>query len=121
MKMKDLDTSNFTGTTRYYRFSPITKAVLTDGTNYIATETENFGLMQDIALDLVGKQKVKHAMQNGFVVIDIDTESFGLKYSDGNNNALGGYPLIGYPELKIRLFAGWADEGVPVIFLPSEY
>lgn len=118
--MKNLDTSDFIGTTQYYRFTPLSKGVLTDGTYYVAKETNNFGLMQDILIDCM-RPEIKEALDDGLVVVEIDTESFGLRYEDGNGNKILGYPLTGYPPLKIRLFLSWVTENKPVIYLPSEY
>lgn len=111
--------SSFRGTTAWYRFSPLTNAVLTDGTKYVANETCNFGLMQDIAIDCM-RPKIKKALNNGLVVVEVDTEGFGLRYEDGNGNKIYGYPLIGYNSLKIQLFVGWIEENVVCIYLPSE-
>ena len=119
--MKDSDLSQFTGTSQYYKISPLTKAVLTDGSFYVAKETDNFGLMQDIGIDLCHHDKVKKHLQEGLILIKIDTEGSGLIYEDGNGNKIHSYPLYGYPPLKIELFSQLYDIGKPCIFLKSEY
>ena len=112
--------SQFTGTAHWYRISPLTPAVLTDGTKYVAEVTDNLGLMQDIALDMRRPKCIK-ALDDGLVIVDIDTEGFGLRIMDGNEKKLCQYPLYGYPSLKIRIFVAWMERGVPCLFLPSEY
>ena len=39
MDNETLDTTQFTGTTAWYRFIPLTLAVLTDGSKYVAEKT----------------------------------------------------------------------------------
>lgn len=117
----ELDLAHFHGTTHWYRFSPLTKAVLTDGTKCVADTTSNMGLMQDIGIDLQHEPKLSKALDNGLVIIEIETPGFGLKYRDSlTNKVLKEYPLYGYPPLKIELWSDWIDFGTPCIYLPSE-
>lgn len=110
----------FTGTSYWYKFSPLTRAVLTDGTKYVAEQTNNFGLMQDVAIDCL-RPKIKKALDNGLIVAEIDSEGHGIRYEDGDYNKIHSYKMTGYPPIKIRLFISLMEEGVPCIFLPSEY
>lgn len=119
--MKDLNLDQFTGTTLWHRISPLTKAVLTDGTKYVADETDNVGLMQDIGIDCMMRPKIKKALEEGVILVDIDTQGHGLIYKDGNYKKLYSYPLVGYPPLKIELFVSMMDEKTPCIMLKSEY
>lgn len=120
--MQQLDLSNFHGTTQWYRFSPLTKAVLTDGTKYVAEQTNNFGLMQDIGIDLCLHEKISKQINSGkLIIIDIDTNGKGLEYKNGYEKIIHSYPLIGYESLKIRLFSSLLSKEIPCIYLPSEY
>lgn len=120
---RTLDTSGFTGTSQWHRISPLCKVVLTDGVLYVAKETNNGGLFQDIGIDLCYHEKFKPFRRGDeyLIVIDIDTEGEGLTYMDGNKKKIHTYKLTGYPPLKITVWASMADEVSPCIFLPSEY
>lgn len=120
MKNGILETSDFTGTTQWYRFSPLTRAVLTDGTKFVAEETGNYGLMQDIAIDCL-RPKIKKALDKGLVVVKINTIKGKIIYEDGNDNQLLSYDLFGYNPLIIDLFISWAEDNAPCIYLKSEY
>lgn len=115
-----IDTSAFHGTENWYRFSPLTRHVITEGVKYVAEKSDNFGLMQDICIDLDLPRIWSH-LEDGIVGIEIDTEGFGLKFSDGNGKVLWEYELSGYPKLKIKLFAGLLDEKTATLLLPTEY
>ena len=118
--MKQLDLSGFHGSEQFARFSPLTKAVLTEGVVFVAQETDNFGLMQDIGVDCDHASKLHAALQDGLVCVDIDSDGFGIKYTDGNGKLLKKYPLSGYPSIKVMLWIA-LNEFVPTIMLPSEY
>lgn len=115
-----LDTSQFHGTETWYKFNPITQDVLTDGTKYVAEQTDNFGLMMDISLWLK-EPKLNKACYEGIVAIKIDTEKEQIVFEDGNGNLLKKTKLWGYPLLKITIWAAMLDEKTKVLMLPSEY
>lgn len=115
-----LNTRDFTGTTQWYRFSPLTRAVLTDGTKYVAEKTDNYGLMQDIAIDCM-RPKIKKALNEGLIVVKIDTIIGKIIYKDGNYKELLSYDLINYSPLKIDIFVSWIEENTPCLYLPSEH
>ena len=47
--MLDIDLNNFTGTEAYYRWTPLSKSVLTDGTKYVAEKLQAYWLFDAIA------------------------------------------------------------------------
>jgi hypothetical protein len=48
MQKTELDLSHFTGSDKFYRWSPLTRSVLTDGTQYVAETAGAFWLFDAI-------------------------------------------------------------------------
>jgi hypothetical protein len=111
-----IDTSGFTGTSCYHRFSVITKLVLTDGTKYLADKYGAYWLM-DLIASWQYKSKVR---RESFQVWTLEKRADGsarILATDGNHNKLTVQivPWTDFPE-SIKLYC---VDGV--ILLPSEY
>ena len=114
---------NFTGTTAYYRYSPIFRNfVLTDGSKYLAEACDAFWLMDALASHLPSYKN------EGFVVarlVVVDAEA-SLTFDDGNGIILAKQfiEFTTFPLDKITLYVipqDMGDEVVYVILLASEY
>lgn len=107
----------FTGTEQYYRLNR--KAILTDGTKYLATEGGCFWLMDMISSHLLN-------YRDTFAVATLerhhpgDTATFKLDDGNGNIHATQEIEYTDFPLDSIKLFAVWDSEQF-VIMLTSEY
>ena len=114
---------NFTGTTAYYRYSPIFRNfVLTDGSKYLAEACDAFWLMDAIASNLPSYKDEGFVVARLFVV---DARA-SLTFDDGNGNILASQEIefTTFPLDEITLYVipqDMGDEVVYVIFLASEY
>ena len=114
---------NFTGTTAYYRYSPIFRNfVLTDGSKYLAEACDAFWLMDAIASHLPSYR------DEGFVVarLAVVDARASLTFDDGNGNILASQEIefTTFPLGSITLYVipqDMGDEVVYVILLASEY
>ena len=115
--------SNFTGTTAYYRYSPIFRNfVLTDGSKYLAEACDAFWLCDAIASHLPSYRDEGFVVARLFV---IDGEA-SLTFDDGNGNILASQEIefTTFPLGSITLYVipqDMGDEIVYVILLASEY
>ena len=114
---------NFTGTTAYYRYSPIFRNfVLTDGSKYLAEACDAFWLCDAIASHLPSYRDEGFVVARLFVV---DGKA-SLTFDDGNGNILASQEIefTTFPLDKITLYVipqDMGDEVVYVILLASEY
>ena len=115
--------SNFTGTTSYYRYSPLfPNMVLTDGTKYLAEAADAYWLMDAIASYLPKYR------EQGFAVVKLSKFDHGwkLRIEDGNNGVLASQ-VIEFSDFPLDTFTlyvapqGMDNETVWVIMLTSEY
>ena len=118
--MKQFDSNKlgqFMGTGRYYRISR--RHLLTDGTRYLAEQTDCFWLIDAIASHLS-----EIGTAEWFVVIKptVKRTSAVMVYEDGNGKELARQeiPYTDLPLTHIDLYACWDSEHW-VIMLPSEY
>jgi hypothetical protein len=112
----------YTGTTAYHRFSPLAKAVLTDGSKYVAEELHAYWLFDTIS---------SHLDYGGFS--NKDTMYFStLKVSDGQGNltitdgektvAIQSIEFTDFPLHEIKVWSSYEQRtGSWVHMLPSEY
>ena len=109
--------SYFTGTEKYYRISR--RHLLTDGTKYLAEETECFWMMDAIASHLC-----EIGTADWFVLVRVEVMEGRavMIYGDGNGreHARQEIPYTDFPLNSITLYACWDGEHW-VIMLPSEY
>ena len=116
-KFDPVQLGHFVGTERYYRISR--RHLLTDGTKYLAEETECFWLM-----DAVSSHLMEIGTAEWFVVVKTTVKRTRsvMVYEDGNGNELARRE-IAYTDLPIEhisLYACWDGEHW-VIMLPGEY
>jgi len=109
--------NTFTGTSQYYKASPLYNLNLTDGTKYLAEKTGCYWLI-DIVGSYQGEPKVK---AEGFQVWKLkvnDDKSAVVTCEDGNYNEIirQDIPFTDFPLKEISV---WVQNGV--CFLPSEY
>ena len=109
--------SQFTGTDGYFRISR--RHLLTDGTKYLAEQTECFWLMDAIVTHLV-----EIGTADWFVVVKTTVQNSAalMVYSDGNGkeHARQEIPYTDFPLAEQTLYACWDGEHW-VLMLPSEY
>lgn len=114
---------NFTGTTAYYRYSPMFRTfVLTDCVKYLAEACDAFWLCDAIASHLPSYRDEGFVVARLFVV---DAEA-SLTFDDGNGNILASQEIefTTFPLDEITLYVipqDMGDEVVYVILLASEY
>lgn len=124
-----MDTSQFTGTTNYYKFSIIfPNVVLTDGSKYVAETAGAFWLMDMIASYL---PYVNDDFAVARLKVDNKTYSGMFTLEDGNYNVQFRQKVshTDFPEEEFLMFV--AKSGVQdangnirpiwVIYLPSEH
>jgi len=109
--------SQFIGTERYYRINP--RAVLTDGTKYLADTAKAYWLFDAIASYLP-----KFTGLEDFVVAELTVtgSKAELLLENGNGLVLDSQRIeyTDFPLPSIQLFACWGGE-FWVLMLPNEY
>ena len=124
--MKQLDTSilaGFTGSDTFTKFSPLFRALLTDGAEYVAEQAGAFWLM-----DIIGSYQ-RILRNQPFQVWKLQpnktTDGALVVCEDGNKNVLVQQRIkyTDFPFINGEEFVLWAcDNGDGVtIMLPSEY
>lgn len=111
--------SYFTGTERYYRWSPLfSRFVLTDGAQYLAQNAECYWLMDAIA------SHVGAYHDQGFALARLKKQDKGwlLTLEDGNDGVLARQEIefSDFPLDEITLYV-CPQDAMWVILLPSEY
>jgi Family of unknown function (DUF6876) len=119
LRKEDLD--NFTGTSLYHKWSALfPRAVLTDGTKFLADTAGAYWLM-----DAIASHQDKALKSEPFQVWKLKVHRPGsfatLTCEDGNYNKLRTQEIewTNFPLDEIELYAQWEDYFI--IFLPSEY
>ena len=109
--------SHFTGTEKYYRISR--RHLLTDGTMYLAEETECFWMMDAIAVHL---GEISTADRFVHVRVTVNGNRATMIYEDGSGHehARQEIPYMDFPMHAISLYACWDGEHW-AIMLPGEY
>lgn len=110
---------NFTGTTKYTRWSIFPHIVLTDGALFLAENANAFWLMDAIA------SHIDDFEGEGFVVATLSQLVSGrweLAFDDGNGKLLAEQRIehSDFPLDEITLYAVWQGD-LWVILLPSEW
>ena len=109
--------SQFVGTTQYYKFSALTKMVLTDGTKYLAEEAGCYWLF-DIVASYQCEKKVKgEEFQVWNLKVNKDNSAV-VTCEDGNDNEIV-KQLIPYTDFPLKEMKLFFQNNV--CFLPSEY
>lgn len=116
------DLQCFTGTSKYWRFSPIfPNVLLTDGAQYVAEEMGAYWLMDVIASHL---PKVK-GEQFAFARLQVENESAKFELTDDipakKTWANQKIPHTDFPLPEITLYVGDTGDGRWVIYLPREH
>lgn len=130
-KLTHADLAGFTGTTRYYRYSPLFRSfVLTDGTKYLAEAGECYWLFDQIAslqfLPVIRNHPELRVMQFWYLEVREDRSAVLRCEWDKNKTVyMDVIPYTDFPLEHIRIWVGQTsldDAGqVRVAFLPSEY
>lgn len=111
----------FIGTEHYYRFSPLSPSVLTDGTKYVADEAGAYWLFETIESILADRDA--HEI-SPFISIELLTtkNTASLTVGDGNGVVIQKMkiPYTDFPLPSFTAYACWS-EGFWVHMLPSEY
>lgn len=111
-----IDTSQFTGTSTWWRHSLNPRVTFTDGAKYVADTAKAHWLLDKIALQDAMFGDVTPQFQVWELVVK---DSRGLiKVTDGDENLVATYvtPYTDFPEPGVKLF--FIDN---VILVPSEY
>lgn len=104
----------FTGTERYYKFSPLSKLVLTDGVKYLADKAGAYWLLDIIV-------SYQHQLRNeGFQdwVLTVKDGKGIVTCTDGNSKQLV-KQQIDFTDFPLDGISLYCMDGV--ILLPSEY
>jgi hypothetical protein len=109
--------SHFTGTENYYRVMP--RLVITDGVQYLASQTNSYWLVS-----LIYSHLVSNAIYSEFVVarLTVSGKIADLVLNDGNDQVIARQAVeyTDFPLDEIRIYCSY-QEKTWILLLPSEY
>ena len=121
MQTATLDLSQFYGSDTFYRWSILTKSVLTEGTKYVAEVGGAYWLFDAIDSHLTAQGLNENTE---FVVAKLlkvdDTATLTLDDGNGTIWMTQHIPYTDFPEPKLTTYAIWNGQGWTHL-LPSEY
>lgn len=111
-QVNELNLSQFYGTENLYRFSLISKSVITDGCKYLADHAKAYWLFDAIDSHLITKKLHK---ESHFFVVKFtknNNSSGELLLDDGNGLifAIQKIPFTDFPLEAIQLYSVWNGE-----------
>jgi hypothetical protein len=130
-----MDTSRFTGSEKFTRFSPIHKGVLSEGAQYVAEEAGAYWLFDLVASHITAHDdyfavctlKVEPTIVEGSTDPDYPDGEYSAVaiLDDGNGNEFARQPIVftDFPEPEFSFYAGRYGERKDewTYFLKSEY
>jgi hypothetical protein len=130
-KLTHADLEQFTGTTQYYRYSPLfQQMVLTDGTRYLAEAGECYWLFDHIASLQIHPDIKNHPELQTLQLwrLDVREDQTGILTCEWHKDKIvytEKIPFIDFPLDHVRVWVAptWLEDAgsVKVAFLPSEY
>ena len=119
--MLDIDLNNFTGTEAYYRWTPLSRSVLTDGTKYVADKLQAYWLFDAIASHIDFGESTKF-LDMYFSTLTVKDKTGTLSIEDGNGGVVATqtFEYTDFPLPEIKIWSSYNGQFF-VHMLPSEY
>ena len=120
--MLDLNLNDFTGTQAYYRWTSLSKSVLTDGTKYVADKLQAHWLFDALDIFIDDTQIDNKFLDMYFSTLTTFNKTGTLSIEDGNGRelALQNFEYTDFPLPEIKIWSSYNGQFF-VHMLPSEY
>ena len=120
--MLDINLNDFTGTQAYYRWTPLSKSVLTDGTKYVADKLQAYWLFDALDIFIDDTQIDNKFLDMYFSTLTVKDETGTLSIEDGNGGVVATqtFEYTDFPLPEIKIWSSYNGQFF-VHMLPSEY